>query len=35
MNLGQSLKLFDSFGSVAGLHFGYWLKKEKGRSVVF
>jgi len=35
MNLGQCLKLFDGIGSVAGLHFGYWLKKEKGRSVVF
>ena len=35
MNFGQYLKIFDGFGSVAGLHFGYWVKKEKGRSIVY
>jgi len=35
MKIGYILKTFDWFGTNVGLHFGRWIKKERGRSISY
>ena len=35
MGIGQKLRSFDFFGTNVGLHFGRWIKREKGRTISY